>query len=47
MTARAVTIRARGRGVPPDTMSMSPGYFVVKKKKDMRPKELPGCSIPT
>ena len=40
------SVRARGRGFPPGTMSMSPGYFHTKNKRKIKPKELPRCTIP-
>ena len=44
-TLAGLSLRAGGWGISPATKSMTPGYFLENKRK-MRPKELPGCSLP-
>ena len=31
----------KGRGFPPASMSMNPGYFGIANKRKIKPKELP------
>ena len=40
-----ISLRARGRGFSPATMSMSTG-FLYRKQRKIKPKEHPSCTIP-
>ena len=41
-----LSLRAGGRGFPPATMSVAPGYFYWKSKRKIEAKEIPSCLIP-
>ena len=41
-----LSLRAGGRGFPPATMSVVPGYFYWKIEEKLEPKETPSCLIP-